>query len=47
MLARALALCGYQADTKAIAAPSKRPERIPLPLNDKAYRILMPEQMSK
>ena len=45
MLARALALCGYQADTKAIAAPSKRPERIPLPLKDKAYRILLPEQM--
>lgn len=36
---------GYQADTKAIAAPSKRPERIPLPLKDKAYRILLPEQM--
>jgi hypothetical protein len=45
MLARALALCGYQADTKAIVAPSKRPERIPLPLKDKAYRILLPEQM--
>ncbi len=47
MLARALALCGYQADTKATAAPAVSLERTPIPFKDKAYRILLPEQLPK
>ena len=47
MLARALALCGYQADTKATAAPAVSLERTPISFKDKAYRILLPEQLPK